>query len=408
MTQTVSPGRTEHPRLSLGNSAKSLHTAGASASKAKSVRFSMQHAAGRLLFDPQGGKRQRFRVVHCLRSIKGEGVAVMRQADTARTRYGSLTTCGSGWVCPVCSQKIAEARRKELSEALVRHVTGGGHVHLVTYTFPHDSTEALADSMARLAKARQRFKNSRDYKALADDAGRIGSVTSLEVTHGANGWHPHLHELIFVGRELDGETKAKLVKRWVNCLLKEGLGLGSQLQDMIDHSLDIRGGEDAAGYVTKYGREEAWGLTSELTRSHAKEGRGDHVKPFGLLQRYMQGDERAGALFAEFAESTHGKRLLTWSPGLRKRFALAEDRSDEDIADEERPYEDMVAWINPDQWKIVLAHNARADVLNLAREFEGDKGAQAAIDEYINTLASMRPISSGWHWQPMQSRPRWH
>lgn len=402
---TASQQAPRGPRLSLGNSAKSLHAGGAS--KAKSIRYAMQHAAGRLLFDPAGGKAQRFRVVHCLRSIQGEGVAIYRQVDGQRSRFGGLTTCGSGWVCPVCSQKIAEARREELSAALVQHVTGGGHVHLFTYTFPHDASLALADGMARLASARQRFKNSRDYKALADDAGRIGSVTSLEVTHGANGWHPHLHELVFVAKELDRGQRERLVSRWVRCLLKEGLGLHSELNDMIEHSLDIRGGEDAAGYVTKYGREEAWGLTSELTRSHAKDGRGDHVKPFGLLKRHVDGDDRAGALFIEFAEATHGRRMLTWSPGLRKHFALADERSDDDLAADPMPEEQRVAWITPEQWRHVLRMNARADLLDLARGLGGDDG-QAAVDAYIERLSSMRPISAGWYQQPMRPTPVFH
>jgi len=46
----------------------------------------------------------------------------------ASAGFGSLQTCGSPWVCPVCSAKIAAERRNELARGVEawRKLGGGG------------------------------------------------------------------------------------------------------------------------------------------------------------------------------------------------------------------------------------------------------------------------------------------
>ena len=36
-----------------------------------------------------------------------------------------------------------------------------------------------------------------------DELGIVGTIRSLEVTCGPNGWHPHLHVLIFAGADVE-------------------------------------------------------------------------------------------------------------------------------------------------------------------------------------------------------------
>lgn len=416
------------PSNILGNTAKSIHAARNPASlrgfvKAKSIRYTLQRAAAGLLWKPEQGKAQSFRVVHCGRSIQGTGVSVYRAADGSRGRFGGLTTCGSGWTCPVCAQRIAEIRRDELSAALVQHVTSGGRVHLLTLTFPHEADMALDDLLARFDKARQGWKNSRGYKRILGKegaAGCIGAVSSLEVTHGANGWHPHLHMLVFVRRALTEDEAEELrsgfrpgersekVGGWIGQLFKTGLADHGQLADLKEHALDLRGGEDAAAYVVKYGREEQWGITSELTRQHAKEAGNGGQTPFGLLKLYTEGEAWAGAKFVEFANAFLGKRLLTWSPGLRKRFDLEPELDDEQAAAAELPAEQFVGRLSPDQWKIVIERDARAELLEYAADacFDPESG-QRDLDDFVDYLAKLPKKARGWFWQPM-SRPRYH
>lgn len=415
------------PSNILGNKAKSIHAGRKGPSdlvsglmdvahrlagfvKAKTIRHRLQRAAGGLLWESEGYQKQKFRVTHCGRSIQGEGVSIYRAADGSRARFGGLTTCGSGWTCPVCAQRIAEVRRQELSAALVSHVKAGGRVHLLTLTFPHEKDWPLADLLKRFDKARAALKNSKAWKRILGTAGKpgaagmVGAVTSLEVTTGLNGWHPHLHMLLFVGRSLSETERDELTKVWVNQLFKVGLGENSKLTDMMAHAFDLRGGEDAAAYVVKYGREEAWGLTSELTRPHAKtaaEEAGHHT-PFGLLALYRDGAAWAGERFREFANAFLGKRLLTWSPGLRKHFALAADESDEAAADASLPEEQACGWLTPDDWKIVIERDARAELLEYAAGSMTNKDTwKADLRDWLDWVATRPKVGRGWFIQPM-------
>jgi len=409
-TQSGKPSKPVRPFL--GNSAKSIRAPKdqlAIFERNKSLRFALQRQAGQLLWEPTSGKRQKFRVTHCSRSVQGEAIILYRAPDGSNARFGGIMTCGSGWTCPVCATKIGEVKREELSASLLKHVQGGGRVNLTTMTFPHELNKMpLAETMERMGKLRQMFKNRADYKAIFDakksKAGCIGTVTSMEITHGQNGWHPHLHMLSFTDRSITPEEIAKLKKLWVGCAIKCGLGDNSQITDMMEHALDVRGGEDAAAYIAKYGREEQWGITSELTRSHAKKGIGDSVTPFGLLALSWAGEEQAGALFVEFANVFLGKRLVNFSPGLRARFGLNEEASDEEIAAKPDDATELVGVLTHDQWRVVLRADARAELLVYAADCCGGY-AQADLDEFIESLKAAPRKSRGWFYAPMRPNP---
>lgn len=378
------------------------------------MRYALQRTAARILFDEYAGKRQKFRVCHCSRSVQGEVVAVWRQENGKRARFGNLTTCGSGWTCPVCAGRIGEVRREELSGMTVAHVVAGGRNNLLTLTFPHQAGVPLAEMMAAFAKARQRFRNSRVFKNLLDPKdskiGCVGVACSLEVTHGKNGWHPHLHMISFTDRSLTDDEIAKLKKTWVTSLLKSGLGDIGAITDMMEHALDIRGGEDAAAYIAKYGREEQWGITSELTRSHSKKSVAeDSLTPFGMLALADAGDGQAAALFKEFAHAFLGKRLVTFSKGMRARFGLTADKeSDEDAAVVPGEEESFVGHLNTDQWKVVLRTDARAELLKYAAECcHNYETAQDDLNDFVEALKEAPRRSLGWFYAPMRPRPVW-
>jgi hypothetical protein len=289
--------------------------------------------------------------------------------------------------------RIAEGRRRELSAGHVWHVKTGGVCHLVTLTFPHASDDRLVELLDRFDKARQRWANSRTYKRITAAAGYLGRVTSLEVTYGHHaGWHPHLHAVWYLRRELTPAETEQLRAEWIRCLLKDGLGSQAQLAEMLAHAFDVRGGRDAADYILKYGREEVWGISAELTRSHAKDARGEHFKPFGLLRAANEGESWAAERFREFAEAIKGKRLTTWSPGLRAALQLGQDLTDDVLADEPLPDEYTVATLSSEQWSVVLAHDARAELLEYVRIYctEHDTG-QDDVDEFIAWLRKRSP-----------------
>lgn len=381
------------------------------------MAYTLRQEAGRLLFDPAAGKQQRHRVCHCGRSLTGNFIQVWRAPNGTAARLQGAMMCGSAWTCPICAFRIAGERQRELESANVAWAKAGGLTYLFTFTFPHEAGDDLAELLHAFGQASTKFRNSRTWKKLLHvgngTAGCLGTVTSTEVTHGANGWHPHRHMLVFVRRKLDQAEIDALSKEWVGQLLKAGLGDRSKLSDMLEHALDVRGGEDAAAYITKYGREEMWGLSREVTADVAKDAKGGQLKPFGLLRRSVDEREtaeeraRCAARFVEFAEAFHGKRLLSWSPGLKEWFGIA-DADDDQIAQSDDPESDAtqpVGTLNADQWKIVLSRNAVAELERYAAEdCLNPETGQQDLDDFVDYLSKLPKKSGGWFMAPLRRR----
>lgn len=369
------------------------------------MRYSLQRTAQSLLFDPAAAKQKR--VCNCCRSTNGDGVDVFRTVDGKNARLGNVIKCGSVWHCPVCGGVITEERKKEVQAGMLSWHLDGGAAYLMTLTFPHTAAQKLENLLALYAKAEQAFKNSRAYKAARKKHGWVGTIRGLEVTFGLNGWHPHTHVLIFAqdGMLLDHRTIDALRSAWIAALIKNGLADASQLNDMMAHAFDLQGGDYATDYIAKFGHEpklfRTWGAAREMTKGHSKIGMTNlagnaHATPFMLLAWYQEGDKEAGARFAEYAEAFEGRRMLTWSPGLKKRLLNTDqEASDLDLAEgETMPEEELAARLDGQQWALVLSRNARGELLAIAAELGGE-----GVAELLDDLATRPATHSGRYWQ---------
>lgn len=388
----------QNARPYLGISAKSLHsTEKQGLSTVERLRWKMQRRAQSILYRSDKAPEKQHRTCWCCRNAVGESVSLYRAESGSGARLSGVSTCGSVWACPVCSAKVTEARRRELVANMARAGELGLSSYLLTLTFPHGREDDLADMLTRQAKALQRFKNSVTYKRTMSDMGRLGSVRSLEVTWGEdNGWHPHTHDLVFCTGNLAAHLDS-LKAAWFGALKKTGLATDAQLSDVMDHGLDIRGGAYAAEYVAKFGREvtgEGWGLSGELTKSHAKLGmRAGRYSPFQLLQYAEQGDRQAAALFREFVEAFDGKRMLSYSPKLKTALGVA-DLSDDVLAAMESPLpaEQHAGRLTLDQYSEVVKRGALPDLLDYAaRYLVNPDTSQADLDEYIAHMVDTVP-----------------
>src|SRR5579863_9031283 len=57
--------------------------------------------------------------------------------------YAGMSTCASGWACPVCAAKIRYQRADEASRAIVSALDQGMHALFVTRTIPHSAEDRL-------------------------------------------------------------------------------------------------------------------------------------------------------------------------------------------------------------------------------------------------------------------------
>lgn len=265
--------------------------------------------------------------------------------------------------------------------------------------------------MDTLQDARKKLQNCRTWKAVWEAAARVGSITGLEVTVGWNGWHPHFHMLVLADRRglgegapsEDGDLSSRAIDQlkleWVRILSKIGVVNQSQASDVYKHGLNVRGGDKAAEYIAKYG-EDHWGLTREMASTYAKIGvRGtqagfQHFTPFQLLEIADAGGDysiQARAMFREFAAAFKGRRMLTWSPGLKKAFNIAE-LDDADIAAElgspAKAEEFQAATITQAQFSTLTRHNLLGAFLTyVATECADLFIAQELVDNWIERRA---------------------
>lgn len=422
------------PQVFLGISAKSLHIQGnqrpqadfSQRHRAKADRFELTRVAQSILYDKEKPAAEQKRVCWCHRNIIGAdtNVSVFRAVDGSSAHFAGVTTCGSVWHCPVCAAKVAEARRAELQQGMVAHVHSGGAAYLLTLTFPHEADHDLGDMLERFDKARQSWRNARKVKAILGaegEAGVAGSVSSLEVTVSMeNGWHPHLHLLVFADRNglgeisFDGTVRMdeeanlgspaidRLKAEWVRILRKVGLGDDSKITWMMERALNVRGGEMAAEYIAKFGRDERWGQSSELTRNHAKIGKAGrsgeilHFTPFQLLAWASQGDGWAYHRFREYAEAFEGKRMLSWSRGLKKRLlGREEERTDEELAAAQAPETERSGGLTEEQYGVLLSRNKLGDLLRyVAENCTSPDAAQADINDFVDSIRPLPPTHS--------------
>jgi hypothetical protein len=405
-------------------------------------RWSLKRQAERLLPDKETKINREgaavahfeYRVAMCHRGSDGGPIALYRSPDSKNARFSGLQTCGSVWHCPVCSPKISRTRVAEINRAIAAWLgpqswAGDRHVYLGTFTTQHSAADAGAGELGailpRVAKALSKLKGSRAYRALMERARAAGAIRALEVTFGElNGWHVHTHELLFAARDgVLARDGSRLVawrspvyrgirRLWAETLIAHelaglrpgdvGLDRFRKLRNLLRHCFTLQPGAYAADYVAKYGREPesdrgTWGLGSELAKAHLKrvagadDGRPQrcaHASPWSLLNDALDGDARSGELFREFALAFHGRRQLYWSPGLKAELGIAELDDEEIARDPEADCTEKVIELGFEAWRLVIAHEARFDVLKAAAD-DGRAGVEATARRAPSSAAAL-------------------
>jgi len=278
-----------------------------------------------------------------------DGVRIYR--DDKAAWFEGAAPCNSIWSCPVCAAKIAARRQDELQKSIDAATEKGHGVALVTLTFSHQKSDFLALLLPKFKKALRAIKSGRRAAELRERFGVIGEVRALEVTHGAHGWHPHSHAVVFFKVPPPpgalAEYKNRLFALWAAACARALLGAPTE-----DHGVDIRGARHAGDYVAK------WGFSSELTRAHLKRGNDKGRTPWQLLSDAADGDKMARILFREFGEIFKGARQLFWTAGLRARLDLGEVLTDQAALALPETGKELIATVDALTWDYVVEANA--------------------------------------------------
>lgn len=345
-------------------------------------RFKLQSIARKLLPTKRVSNCQRLLVPNA------QQVDVYHKPDGHSAHYKNLRTCDSVWDCPVCAAKITEHRRVELQNALVEARNHDLTPILVTFTLRHDRGDKLTDLLDALKAGYRKFKSGRAWQDIKDDFGVYGTITSTEVTNGHgreknNGWHPHLHALMFVlpfSQQKLERNEATFKARWTHVL--DALGYDASWE----HGLTIKEGDAAiTDYVAKWGHEpegKTWNVDREITKAPVKLANDDGVTPFGLLELFEAGDEKAGELFKEYSKVFHGRAQLVWSRGLRKLLKVGEEKTDEEINAIEDEQAVLLTSVTRYTWYRLtqLAKDVRGELLCIAAAGDADKFQKRVIE----------------------------
>jgi hypothetical protein len=287
------------------------------------------------------------RQCHCLRSQKGgvDGVDLFKSEDAIRAYYAGLQTCGSVYSCPICAVKITQARQQEIEELLEK--TAGKYHYLITLTMPHYLGESCQTIKTKFKAARRRLKNwgevkghyefkpyTRTLKHYLID----GTVTTIDVTYGQNGWHVHSHELIITDKEIKDlkEFRAIVFANWTKALLYSGVEIKKPLAFWKRAvKIDALHGDHTSimtTYLTKVANSEKWGISAEMTQGQIKKAENKNLTPFGMLHTINDEKDHTkradlyrkyAPLFYEYCKSFKGDQMIYFSKGLKAKYGMA-------------------------------------------------------------------------------------
>jgi hypothetical protein len=332
-----------------------------------------------------------------IRPADGVGsIPLIHVPETQSGVIGGVKRCRSVWICPYCGTEISEARRVELRESAdiwrLPIEEGGyfaGRLAMATYTVRHSASTPVKSLVQALKAAYRQMKKSANYRRLCDRYGVAGSVTTMELKHSEeNGWHPHFHELLYVYGWFDIVGFERELRRlWEVACAKFNLSMNHYGLHLTDCDQEI------IEYITKYRQEPAWTESEELSKWHLKVGAtgqrrefSKHYTPFQLLRFALEGDERAGVLFQEYAAAVYGKAQMRWKTGFRQFLGLQQEKTDEAIIDEHEHKGLLMTQLDVGQeWAVIVGNDAVPELKDVLAI-----GSMQALCDFLGQFEIMR------------------
>ena len=261
------------------------------------------------------------RVVRCGWSL---GSLVTLMGQSGRTGWCGIEHCNGIWACPLCSARIREGRRREILEGFENATALGWSAWFVTFTVPHSIETPLATSLGALRGA---YARMRRYSSLRDFWSSVeGVIKATEIQVGNNGFHPHLHCVVFTKN--DSLDESRLRSAWAKAVVKEGLARPSDRVGVVVKEATTA---SLSWYLTKI-QENRSKLSLEMTRSDLKSGRVNnstewHAAPFDLLDTSVSlpiSMAQRQRLWVEYVTATKGVSAIRWSKGLKSKLSIGE------------------------------------------------------------------------------------
>jgi len=199
----------------------------------------------------------------------------------------------------------------------------------------HRRGDDLAERFGVVSESFARSLVGAPWVRRRDRLSYVGLVRAVEVTWSPrNGWHPHVHGLMFFRRPLTDAERQDLHDwlhgRWSG--ICERKGFGTVLPEYVDVQ-PVQTAGALGEYLTTL--EASWTPGLELARADAKRSKGDKgVTPFQLLEALAETGELQWAnLWREYEKATFGRKAIVVTPAMRAELlGDGEGSADEDLA----------------------------------------------------------------------------
>lgn len=255
---------------------------------------------------------------------------------------------------------------------------------MLTLTMRHALSHSLADTLGAVRKGFSSLVAGKGWQGTKKDFGVLHYIRAHDCTHGANGWHPHLHILLFLSTPLSEERRVdlerSLFRRWRGSLEKQGFdppswAHGIRLEQARDRA-------DVARYIMQVvvqhdDESRPRSVAMELLRGDLKVSRfyGQRT-PWQIVEDLRrEGDANDLELWHEWEQGTRNVRAVFWSHGFKRQLAIHE-RSDEEIA-QENAGGLVVHTLTDWQWS-VLQHTP-GGILRILRIIESDPSGGSGV-----------------------------
>jgi hypothetical protein len=296
--------------------------------------------------------------------------------------FSGVKTCGLIWLCPVCSATMRQGRAREIELGVGVWLAMRGGVAFGTFTLPHRSRTPLRASLDALRDAYRDARQDYSVRAVLSELGVEGTIRALEVTHGLNGWHPHLHLLWLTRGPLTADECSRLqaafYRAFTASLERRGWAAPSKRHGVLVLPVSlVRGAESIGTYLSKV--QDAYGdstVAKEMSRSDLKTGRKKSRTPFELAESAGNGNRADAARWLEYEAGIKGARAIEWSRHLKGRLGVLEV-DDVELLEQENQRGPMVAALSPQDFRMCVRYGDEWLLLDLAE----DGGATAVYAE---------------------------
>lgn len=357
--------------LQAGESQPLGNTGNISATASKTVKkYSLLNHAQKLLtadnvVSKRSGKAHGTRFCHAHRAYGSDSITIKLSGNDvhkSEAAYGGLQTCKSVWACPVCAARIAVEKGQEILKALEWGKRENLAPVMLALTASHNVGMSLAFFMGKFKGAWSMFSGHSRWRKFKKKYGIKHYIANREVTRGFNGWHYHMHLLLFLDfgalkAAAADSLQADMEALWLECLEHHELsGIEGIALKVSSH------GNVGKTYLTKIGitiSETDGKLEYEMTSSETKKGK----SVWDILRHSYHGDEEASRLYIEFVQAMTDTNFITFSHGLADLLENIELPEAEHNADNAKV---DFAEISPYWWKIVRRCGAMGKLLEQA------------------------------------------